>query len=275
MTNKKHDLPALPFYVGDWLKCPEVRALSLEARAIWFDMLCYMWESTERGYLTINGKPIPDKNLAQMLGVDEILLKQILKQLSDFAIYSVRESDGALYSRKMVKDEEIRKIRQKVGSEGGKKSFASKFAQAKSQANAENENEIENEDENRNKLINDVLLRWNEFAKQNNLSQVMKITDKRKSAILSRNAEPEFNLDTIFEQIKKSAFLLGETTSWKVDFDFVFCSRNNYIKILEGKYDGAIKQHTSKGSVQSRLDYKFDPAKVEKRSKELDKLGFD
>lgn len=148
MTNKKHDLPALPFYVGDWLKCPEVRALSLDARAVWFDMLCYMWESTERGYLTINGKPIPDKNLAQMLGVDEILLKQILKQLLDFAIYSVRESDGAIYSRKMVRDEEIRKIRQKVGSEGGKKSFASRFAQAKSQANTENENEIENEKNN-------------------------------------------------------------------------------------------------------------------------------
>lgn len=134
---------------------------------------------------------------------------------------------------------------------------------------------MEDVNEDRNRIINDSLLRWNDFAKQNNLSQVMKITDKRKSAILSRNAEPEFNLDAIFEQIKKSAFLLGETTSWKVDFDFVFCSRNNYIKILEGKYDGTIKQHTSKGSVQSRLDYKFDPSKVSKRDEELRKQGFD
>lgn len=39
--------------------------------------------------------------------------------------------------------------------------------------------------------------------------------------------------------------------------------------------NGTTKQRPSKGSIQSRLDYKFDPAKVEKRSKELDKLGFD
>jgi len=45
---KKDDLPAMPFYVGDWLKCPEVRALPLDYRALWFDMLCFMWESTER-----------------------------------------------------------------------------------------------------------------------------------------------------------------------------------------------------------------------------------
>lgn len=38
--------------------------------------------------------------------------------------------------------------------------------------------------------------------------------------------------------------------------------------------DGAIKQHTSKGSVQSRLDYKFDPDKAKKRIEELEKLGF-
>ena len=50
--SKKHDLPAMPFYFGDWFKCPEVRAMNLETRMIWFEMLGLMWESTERGYLT-------------------------------------------------------------------------------------------------------------------------------------------------------------------------------------------------------------------------------
>jgi hypothetical protein len=58
---KKNDLPAMMFYVGDWRKAPEIRALPLDARALWFEMLCLMWEMPRRGYLSINGKdPIDD-----------------------------------------------------------------------------------------------------------------------------------------------------------------------------------------------------------------------
>mgnify|MGYP001570456289 CR=1 FL=1 len=144
---KKYDLPAMPFYFGDWMKAPDIRALPLDVRMVWFEMLGFMWESEERGYLTINKRPIPEKNLALMLGLPEDLLKQILKQLSDFAIYSIRESDGAIYNRKMVKDNDIREKRQKAGFIGGKHSFASRLAQAKSEANTEYEyeDEIENE----------------------------------------------------------------------------------------------------------------------------------
>ena len=144
---KKDDLPYMPFYIGDWRKATDVQALPLETKAIWFEMLLYMWESTERGFLTVNGKPIPESALARMLGLPEDLLKQNLKHLSDFGVSSIRESDGAIYCRRMVRDQEIREKRQKAGSLGGKKSFASRFAQAKPQANAENEIDIENEND--------------------------------------------------------------------------------------------------------------------------------
>ena len=145
--NKKDDLPYFPFYIGDWRKATDVQALPRDVQYTWLDMLFFMWESSERGYLTINGKPIGTDALARMMKIDKILLEQNLKHLSDFGIYSIRESDGAIYCRKMVKDQQIRISRQKAGSIGGKKSFASHFAQAKPQANAENENEddIENE----------------------------------------------------------------------------------------------------------------------------------
>ncbi len=148
MTGKKDDLPYFPFYVGDWRKATDVQALPLETRAVWFEMLCYMWESTERGFLTVNGKPIPTNALARMIGLPEDLLKQNLKVLLEFGVASKRESDGAFYSRRMVKDQDIREKRKKAGSIGGKKSFASRFAQANSQANAENENETANENGN-------------------------------------------------------------------------------------------------------------------------------
>ena len=149
---KKDDLPAMMFYVGDWLKAPDIQCLSYELKGIWFEMLCYMWESQERGYLNYN-----TEELARLLRLPEDLLKQKLEQLLKRAIYSVRESDGVIYCRRMVKDQEIREIRKKAGSLGGKQSFANRFAQAKKQANTEDE--IEDEIEIDNKNINVLWIR--------------------------------------------------------------------------------------------------------------------
>jgi len=41
--------PAIQFYVKDWLSDPELRMASHSTKGIWIDMLCYMWESSERG----------------------------------------------------------------------------------------------------------------------------------------------------------------------------------------------------------------------------------
>ena len=143
-NSKKHDLPAMPFYVGDWLKCPEVRALTPEARGLWIDMLCYMWESKDRGYLMLNGKAITTKQLSRMVGIAEDLLGVLLQQLQDFAVFSVTP-ENVIFCRRMVKDEKIRRIRSEVGQKGG---FATAKRLAKSQQmyEDENENEIEEED---------------------------------------------------------------------------------------------------------------------------------
>lgn len=103
-----------------------------------------MWESKERGVLLYT-----HEELSRLLRLPEDLLKQKLKQLSDKGIYSVRESDGAIFNRRMIKDQDIREKRSKSGYLGGINSFASKFAQAKDKANTEYENEIENENVNK------------------------------------------------------------------------------------------------------------------------------
>lgn len=165
---KKDDLPAMMFYVGDWLKAPDIQCLSYELKGIWFEMLCFMWESNERGYLKYT-----TEELARLLRLPEDLLKQKLEQLSKRGIYSVRESDGAIYSRRMVKDQSIREKRKKAGSLGGKKTFANKFAQAKIVANAEDE--VANEDININKeedtdVRNLFVKRWSRSYK--NISEM-------------------------------------------------------------------------------------------------------
>lgn len=93
--------------------------------------------------------------------------------------------------------------------------------------------------ENNIKEIDSIVPVWNTFAKLLNLTQIMKLTPKRIASLKQRIKEPEFNLESIMQKIKMSDFLQGKNKQgWKVDFDFVFCSKNNYIKILEGKYDG-------------------------------------
>lgn len=101
----------------------------------------------------------------------------------------------------------------------------------------EKEKEKNKQKEN-NKEIESILPIWDNFADMLNLTKVIKLTSKRESALNQRIKEKEFDLHKIMNKIKDSDFLQGKNNrGWKVDFDFVFCSKNNYIKILEGRYD--------------------------------------
>jgi hypothetical protein len=88
-----------------------------------------------------------------------------------------------------------------------------------------------------------ILESWNTFAKSNGLSEIRQLTTKRINGIKSRQKENGFNLQEIFNCIQDSPFLLGTNgNDWKADFDWVFCSPNNWLKIVEGKYKGEKKQ---------------------------------
>lgn len=159
---KKHDLPYMPFYVGDWLKAPEVQCLPYELQGLWFAILCYMWESVERGYLVdASGTPYSLPELSMLLRLPEQVLEQKLEQLSAKRVFSVRERDQAIFSRRMVRDEEIREKRQIAGSKGGKKTFAKAFGrantQAKSTANVDNENDNDIDNETNNSEQEEIL----------------------------------------------------------------------------------------------------------------------
>lgn len=137
---KKDDLPAMPFYVGDWLKAPDIQSLPYDLKGLWFEMMCYMWESKERGYILYT-----HEELSRLLRLPQNLLEQKLIELKKKDIFSVRISDGAMYSRRMARDQEIRELRTKSGSLGGRRTFANKFASPKTQANCIAECENENE----------------------------------------------------------------------------------------------------------------------------------
>ncbi len=112
-------LPAFQFYPGDWRKDVGVQSLDYEARGIWFEILCLMHESERRGVLTLNGRSMPDEALSRLLGITLDLLKQNLSKIEAHGVASREDGTGALVCRRMVRDENLRKVRSDAGKQGG------------------------------------------------------------------------------------------------------------------------------------------------------------
>jgi len=81
---------------------------------------------------------------------------------------------------------------------------------------------------------------WNLFAGAYSLPKVEVINEDRRKKFKTRINEPPFDFVKIMEKIKFSNTLKGVDTnsSWKVTFDWVFENQKNYVKVLEGNYNG-------------------------------------
>lgn len=112
-------LPAFQFYPSDWRSDNGVQALDFFERGVWFEILCLMHESEQRGKLLLNGKPMPNEALARLLGLDNQILTNVLTKLLEFGVMSVEDNTGIFFNRRMVKDENLRQIRQNSGKLGG------------------------------------------------------------------------------------------------------------------------------------------------------------
>ncbi|MBB5543314.1 hypothetical protein A8H39_10980 [Paraburkholderia fungorum] len=117
--NASAKMPSMQFYPADWRKDPGVQALGFHDRGVWFEILCLMHESSERGVLMLNGVPMPLQALANILGLDSQTLNQTVTNLTTYGVAKVRNGDGALYSKRMVADESLCKVRREAGKKGG------------------------------------------------------------------------------------------------------------------------------------------------------------
>jgi uncharacterized phage protein (TIGR02220 family) len=112
-------MPALQFYPADWRKDLAVQSLGYHDRGVWLEMLCLMHESSERGVLLLNETPMADVVAARILGLDIQTFKQTLGTLLSHGVARRRESDGAIFNKRMVSDERLCDIRRKAGKKGG------------------------------------------------------------------------------------------------------------------------------------------------------------
>ena len=119
-------LPAFQFYPADWRKDPGVQSLSFNDRGIWFEILCLMHESSDRGKLTLRGQPMPEDALARLLGLDKQNLTKALTTLLEYGVASRCPDTGALVCRRMIRDEEIRRKRTEAGKLGGNPTLTGK-----------------------------------------------------------------------------------------------------------------------------------------------------
>jgi hypothetical protein len=76
-----------------------------------------MHEGTPYGYLKVNNKVILPSNLARMVGLTLQEVEGYLEELKDAGVYDI--DDGAICSRRMIRDENLRKIRAEGGKLGG------------------------------------------------------------------------------------------------------------------------------------------------------------
>lgn len=115
--------PSIQWYPADWRKDAAVQSCSIAARGLWAELLWIMHECEPYGYLVINGRPMATDQLARLVGVSPKECAKLLAELEGNGVLS-RDDEGAVYSRRMVRDEAIRDARAaggKAGSEHGHK----------------------------------------------------------------------------------------------------------------------------------------------------------
>ncbi len=77
--------------------------------------------------------------------------------------------------------------------------------------------------------------------------RVIKLSDKRKMKVRVRFEEMSFSYETlqeVFDRCEASHFMRGDNNrGWRADFDWIFANSQNWVKVLEGKYDNRTTQY--------------------------------
>lgn len=108
----------LKFYPKDWNGDHNLRACSLAARGLLASFLEPMHTAEPYGHLLLRGKKPEYDELAVVASCKEREVKYGLEELLKTGVLSVTE-DGIYYSRRMVRDAERSKKKQKDGKNGG------------------------------------------------------------------------------------------------------------------------------------------------------------
>lgn len=109
--------PSFQFYPADWRKDAALQSCSVGARGLWIEIMCIAHECEPYGHLVVNGKPMSTAQIARLVGASEKECAKFVIELEDAGVCA-RDDKGAIFSRRMVKDEDLRERRAAGGKEG-------------------------------------------------------------------------------------------------------------------------------------------------------------
>lgn len=265
-SNKVDARPSTQWYPGDYLEDEALKLCSLAAQGLWMRMLCRMWFSPTRGVLLRpNGLQADEGHIGVWEGVALKEVQGLLRELETEEVFSRREEDGAVYSRRMVRDEKIRQLRAESGAKGGKQTGSKTPSEPKAKPQAKPKQTGKQNGSSRARASSSspssskkeegppfqfFLFTWNRMASKAALPLIKEVTKERRRIIRSRwtNRRWRDEWEAACAKIPDRRFLLGDNDRcWRADFDW-FLQPDSVTKILEGKYaDGISKAKRSPG----------------------------
>jgi ethanolamine utilization protein EutQ (cupin superfamily) len=243
--------PSFQFYPSDWRADTGLQICSLQARGLWVEILCLMHEIGQReggryGYLEMNGKRLTGAQIARLVGIDEKQVLHLMDELQEAGVFS-RGEDAVIYSRRLLRDGELKQTRSKAGSKGGSKTQSlikqkqkqkpSKGAREGAPAEDEDEEEVKKrrnkESKERKKEEAAILASYHDLCPS--LPKVRRLTEARRKSMGARQREG-VDFKELFTKAEASDFLTGRIGEFKADFGWLLLP-DNCVKTLEGKYD--------------------------------------
>ena len=111
-------IPAFQFYPADWLNDIKLQSCSLAAQGLLINLMCIMHQSEPYGQLMINGTKPSIKVVSNLLRLHHKTYQARLKELLLYGVLC-EDENGVIYSRRMLKDEQLRDVRRRSGKMGG------------------------------------------------------------------------------------------------------------------------------------------------------------
>ena len=218
---------------------------------IWFKLLCLAGKQNNSGVFTLNGKiPYTDKMLATIFRRKETLVKLALQTFEQFGMieiinntitipnWSKHQSLDKIEKKNEYMKQYMREYREKQKLLTEAKEDCKTNSKVNSKINVSCLDKKREDKKREDKIrieYNNIVKIYNENC--TNLSKVLKITEKRKSAI--RKFLKEFTIDDFIDICKlanNNSFLTGNNNrNWKADFDFLLRT-DKATSILENKY---------------------------------------
>lgn len=170
-------LPGFMFYPGDWQKDPNLRRATRSEKGLLMDLLCLMFESGERGVLVSCGVPWADEEIVNAVSGDTTTTAHELAELVRKGVLS-RRHDGALFSRRLVREEALRQIRSEAGSLGGRPTKYKKqhgvFEKSKIKANHKANTKQITESESENEYEKEFEVLWSKYPNKDGKKESFK-----------------------------------------------------------------------------------------------------